>query len=371
MNVDTAKLRQFINEFFGPEDLRTFLFDYFRAVHNDLTDGMTKSRQIVLLLEYCQTHKKFPELLIAIQRERRFFKTSDYILPFKTSSSIWQPSSSIKSESTLPRDSDFHKVTEEKSLTNVPRMELNSNSLVIQDTLSNTDSKFLLDQDRWIHTRSGIEFVRVPAGEFLYGEKKEPVYLEEFWIAKAPVTNLIYKRFLDENPNYHVPFLNSEWARQYNWDTQTRAFPHGKGNYPVVLVTWEDAKAYADWAGLKLPTELQWEKAARGPDGRNYPWGNNWLENRCNIKGSSNSGLTPVDSYSPQGHSPYGCLDMAGNVWEWTASAWDSDSTQRILRGGSWLGDISHACVTYRIKDLPKNCDDSSGFRVVMLPLPR
>lgn len=79
MNIDTAKLRQFINEFFGPEDLRTFLFDYFRPVHDDLTDGLTKSRQISLLLEYCHSYKKFPDLLTAIRRERDFFQPDEYV----------------------------------------------------------------------------------------------------------------------------------------------------------------------------------------------------------------------------------------------------------------------------------------------------
>ncbi len=95
MNVDTAKLRQFINEHFGPEDLRTFLFDYFRSVYDDLTDGLTKKRQIALLLEYCHSHKKFPDLLAAIQRERRFFQLDDYVQGEKAPTVAPQPPSPI------------------------------------------------------------------------------------------------------------------------------------------------------------------------------------------------------------------------------------------------------------------------------------
>ena len=91
MNIDTAKLRQFINEYFGPEDLRTFLFDYFRPVYDDLTDGLTKKRQIALLLEYCHSHKKFPDLLAAIERERSFFQPDDYVQGEKAPTAVPQP----------------------------------------------------------------------------------------------------------------------------------------------------------------------------------------------------------------------------------------------------------------------------------------
>ncbi len=220
-------------------------------------------------------------------------------------------------------------------------------------------------QDRWIHPKSGLEMVRVPAGEFLYGDKKEKLYLDEFWIAKTPVTNAAYKRFLDANPSYAVPFTGTDWAKPYNWDRSRRTYHEGKEDHPVVLVSWHDAKAYAEWAGLELPTEQQWEKAARGTDGRTYPWGDTWQNDHCNSKEAAIGGTTPVDRYSPRGDSPYGCVDMAGNVWEWTNSLYQEGGNWRVLRGGSWDYTRCSARAAYRNLVRPGNRDGNSGFRVV------
>jgi len=108
-------------------------------------------------------------------------------------------------------------------------------------------------------------------------------------------------------------------------------------NHPIVSVSWDDAAAFAAWAGLSLPTEEEWEKAARGTDGREYPWGNQWDAAKCcNSVGQSAKRTTPVGQY-PAGASPYGVQDMAGNVWEWCDS-WYSVNSSRVLRGGSWGG---------------------------------
>ena len=163
--------------------------------------------------------------------------------------------------------------------------------------------------------KDGKVMVRVPAGSFLYGDDKKSLSLPEFWIDKTPVTNGEYKRFIDAYPNYAVPCVEEQGS--YNWDRQSRMFPAGTENHPVVLVSWEDAWAYARWAGKVLPTEQQWEKAARGPDGRQYPWGDQApTPDLCNFNGNVGT-TTPVGRYSPQGDSPYHCVDMSGNVWEW------------------------------------------------------
>jgi formylglycine-generating enzyme required for sulfatase activity len=203
------------------------------------------------------------------------------------------------------------------------------------------------DPDRRIHEKTGIELIRIPAGPFLYGssdqdtmarDNEKPqrtVDLPEFWIGRYPVTNKEYKRFLDANPSHHVPFVDVDWAKPYNWDEQRRTYPADKTDHPVVLVSWDDAKAFCDWAGLALPTEEQWEKTARGTDGRIWPWGDETpTTDHCNFDDNVGD-TTPVGKYSPKGDSPYGCADMAGNVWEWTGSWYTKDST-RALRGGSW-----------------------------------
>jgi formylglycine-generating enzyme required for sulfatase activity len=170
------------------------------------------------------------------------------------------------------------------------------------------------------------EMVLIPAGEFLYGflygDEKKKVTLPEFWIDKTPVTNAEYARFVADTG--HEP--------PRHWKGKTP--PQKIADHPVTYVSWHDAVAYAEWAGKRLPTEEEWEKAARGSDGRVYPWGDGFDKNRCNTKESGIGKTTPVGQYSPQGDSPYGCVDMAGNVWEWTAS--DYDKNRKVVRGGSW-----------------------------------
>jgi formylglycine-generating enzyme len=170
-----------------------------------------------------------------------------------------------------------------------------------------------------INPKDGAEMVWVPAGDFLMGSKEDEgatherpqrkVYLDGYWIYKYPVTVAQYRRFC----------LATD-----------RSMPHPPGwgwkdVHPMVMVNWQDAADYAKWAGASLPTEAQWEKAARGTDGRTYPWGDTWDSSKC--ANSVNERLwntRPVGSY-PTGASPYGAMDMAGNVWEWCADWYDPD----------------------------------------------
>jgi len=222
----------------------------------------------------------------------------------------------------------------------------------------------ILSPDRIAHEKTEIEFVRVPAGSFFYGDDKKPLELPEFRIGRYPVTNAQYKRFLDANPAYSVPFRDDNWAKSYNWDKKTRTYPADKADHPVVLVSWNDAKAFCDWAGLRLPAEQEWEKAARGDkDGRIYPWGDDWVDGRCNTSEAGVGGTTRVGQYSPQSDSPYGCADMAGNVWEWTSSSHERGG--RVLRGGSWRVDQRFARVSIRFSDMPVYVDKYFGFRLV------
>jgi formylglycine-generating enzyme required for sulfatase activity len=218
--------------------------------------------------------------------------------------------------------------------------------------------------DRRVHEKTGIELIRIPAGLFLYGDDKRKIDLPEFWIGRYPVTNAQYKRFLDANPARRVPNANGDWDKLYNWDEKRRAYPADKADYPAVLVSWHDAKAFCDWAGLVLPTEEQWEKAARGTDGREWPWGNKWAEDRANTLEARIKDTTPVGQYSPQGDSPYGCADMAGNVWEWTDSWVDKSESSRVLRGGSWGYDQGYARMSVRGSYTPDFANFNDGFRV-------
>jgi formylglycine-generating enzyme required for sulfatase activity len=165
--------------------------------------------------------------------------------------------------------------------------------------------------------------VYIPPGPFIMGSDpivdeladvnerpQHTVTLPGYWLGRYPVTAKLFRSFLAESD-----YRPRRGDRSY-----------GEGNYPVVDVTWDDALAYCRWLekytmiSVTLPSEAEWEKAARGADGRCYPWGNRPpTEELCNFHHS-----TPVGHYSPQGDSPYGCADMAGNVWEWTRSAYKS-----------------------------------------------
>ncbi|MCP4428531.1 MAG: SUMF1/EgtB/PvdO family nonheme iron enzyme, partial [Chloroflexi bacterium] len=222
-------------------------------------------------------------------------------------------------------------------------------------------------KNSFIHEKIGLEFVRIPAGEFLYGDSKEKIELPEFWMGKTPVTNAAYKRFLDANQQHRLPS---------GWDGQNRMYPNGKADHPVVNVSWYDAQAFCEWAGLRLPAEREWEKAARGTDGRTYPWGNQEpTPELCNFDGNVNVGdTTPVGRYSPGGDSPYGGVDMSGNVWEWCLNKYetpedtavDKSDVWRVLRGGSWLNGQGSARTVYRFNVSPDDRGYRSGFRVVV-----
>ena len=220
-------------------------------------------------------------------------------------------------------------------------------------------SKILSENELSIELAQGVkmEFVRVPAGEFLMGsdpsvdtlalpneQPQHHVYLDEYWIGKYPVTNQQYQVFVNET------------KKKPPWNWKNDGYPLNKRNHPVIEVGWEDARVFCDWASsltkkqISLPTEAQWEKAARGTDGRIYPWGNQAPDMTLANYNGNVGDTTSVGSY-PAGTSPYGAMDMTGNAWEWTMDWEGSYSSEKIfnplgsdsgnsrgLRGGSWNG---------------------------------
>jgi len=240
-------------------------------------------------------------------------------------------------------------------------------------------------------------WVTVPAGEFLMGAQKKdsskpnydpeasssespvhPVCLGEYRIGRYPVTVCEYQRFVDDGgytKEDHWPSKGfGKWPAPEEWEDQLQ-----HPNRPVVCVSWYEAAAYAAWAGCRLPTEAEWERAARGTDGRRYPWGDD--EPNPALLNSWESRIhepTPVGLY-PGGASPNGVLDMAGNVWEWCsdwyggyADAEVSDprgpasGPARVVRGGSW-GSYARLCRSaYRDGIEPERRGGRLGFRVVL-----
>ena len=244
----------------------------------------------------------------------------------------------------------------------------------------------------------GSEMVYIPEGEFPMGiTEEEPrrwqqefgggdlerfidstpchrVYLDAFYIGRYPVTKAQYARFV-QGTDHPVPFTGFDWVSPDTWNRKVP--PPREENHPVVGVSWDDAHAYCEWAGLRLPTEAEWEKAAvwdaKAGRKRVYPWGDEWDARRCNCSEGGKGGTTPVAFYSPAGDSSYGCADMAGNVWEWVAD-WLGDYPSgrqtnptgpasgrfRVLRGGSWIGSSSGANRLYWFPDFGNDLD---GFR--------
>jgi formylglycine-generating enzyme required for sulfatase activity len=237
---------------------------------------------------------------------------------------------------------------------------------------------------------NGMELMRVPAGKFLMGSKADHKMAPDdekpqhhvdipydYWMARFPVTNELYDAYIKSKGIKHPV---SGWEK--------------KKNHPVVNVSWSDAMAYCQWLNdplksklpssvvLRLPTEAEWEKAARGGDGREYPWGNEFDKNKCNTMEGGKGGTTPVGLYSPGGDSSCGCADMAGNVWEWTHSlmkkypykATDGCENEkapgtRVLRGGSFYSYGWGARCACRGVILVDYSFVSSGFRVVASPV--
>ncbi|MCE7986355.1 MAG: hypothetical protein DYG89_34710 [Caldilinea sp. CFX5] len=207
-----------------------------------------------------------------------------------------------------------------------------------------------------------FDWVTIPAGEFWMGSDRSKdatasdceipqpkVYLPTYRIARYPVTNAQYELFIQAQ-GYQPP---SHWEKGQ--------IPRGKENHPVVNVSWQDAMVFCEWSGVSLPSEDEWEKAARGTDGRIYPWGNEAPDKeRCNFN-RNEGGTTPVDHY-PKGKSFYAVWDMAGNVWEWTCSLYKGYPYGGLtVRGGSFANNPGLVRSAYR----PHARFNDVGFRVV------
>jgi serine/threonine protein kinase len=224
----------------------------------------------------------------------------------------------------------------------------------------------------------GSNFVLVPAGKFYRGSGPESkidvekprrrIYLDSYYISIFPVTNLEYRAFLDANLEIQLP---------KDFDTICTQKP----NHPVTDVSWDDAMLYCRWVGATLPTEAQWEKASRGVKGRRYPWGNEFRSNHCNIENIIGETVA-VESFQV-GVSPYGCYQMAGNVWEWCLDDFQpnfygsregrldnpvalTDGDIKVLRGGSFNFVKSSARTSYRYYSRRNHRDSTIGFRVVV-----
>ena len=255
----------------------------------------------------------------------------------------------------------------------------------------------------------GRTMVLIPAGEFQMGSNdpesdtdEQPihtVYVDAFYMDTHEVTNLDFKRFVLENPQWQksrIPKSLHNGTYLHHWDDNNN-YPAGKANHPVVYVSWYAAVAYSKWSGKRLPTEAEWEKAARGGlKGMKYPWGNTISSVRANY-GSNVGDTTVVGRYPANG---YGLYDMSGNVWEWCLDAYNPDfyfsspsrnplsdvntlsnlnlilddytnvKSRRVLRGGSWSNSTRSVRVASRSSDTPSGPFTYPGFRCARAVFP-
>lgn len=266
----------------------------------------------------------------------------------------------------------------------------NEHELVKHEQYTHADIDALLDSDTWHEIDT---MVTIPAGPFIMGTDRQQgdaydrpahkVDVKAYRIDKYPVTNAQYARFVAAT-NHRPPL---------HW--QNGKIPAGLELHPVTMVSWYDAASYAQWAGKRLPTEQEWEKAARGPDGNRWPWGDTMDVNRLNTYYSIGA-TTSVLRYS-DGASPYGVMDLAGNVSEWTADDFIAypgtdasanvfqgkiavastpedqamkvvdlvavDGNYKVLRGGSWKSDPFSTAGYHRNYSWPNYASDFFGFR--------
>ena len=193
---------------------------------------------------------------------------------------------------------------------------------------------------------------KISGSKFIFGNG-QILDLPEFQIDTYPVTNEDYQRFVIAT-GAHPPWRGGYIA--------------AKARHPVVGVTYQEAEAYAAWVGKRMPTVVEWEKAARGTDGRQFPWGNSFDPQFCNTLESGIKSTTAVGRYS-HGVSPYGVHDMAGNVWEWTSSEIPSRGLgagiKKILKGGSWQMSQRAAVCADSSGAKPTDRREDIGFRCV------
>jgi formylglycine-generating enzyme required for sulfatase activity len=437
---DLGKIRTLLTKAFTAKDLRRFCQDrpLFRPICGRFGAALKLNDMVDEVIDYCETRDLFDELLAGVkqvnprqfarygyeidgspmrdeeERLRRVGKARALLQQDRLDEAIQVLRTARKAH---PADEDVERLYLDALYRmairlwlwdhDLPKAKLALEDLLRIDPSHGQAAKLLRDMrgsvrpvQEPISTGSrpgverelGLETVPVPAGPFLMGSDRRKdqhetpqhvCVLPTFQIGRYPVTNRQYSAFI-EATGREPPAV---WY-QGRFDPEL-------ADHPVVSVSWHEAQAYVAWLReqtgrpYRLPTEAEWEKAARGDDGRLWPWGTIWDPARVNCKQAGPGETTPVGEYSPQGDSPYGCADMAGNVLEWTQTLWGRDWERpdfvypydpgdgrealdvtrrvfRVLRGGSCFSHAVFVRCTCRYWDWADSRDAYVGFRVAM-----
>ena len=413
MSPVTMDLRQFLTDYFSDEELTTLCFDFFPEVHNSFASGMSKGQKVQLLIEYVQRREQLPDLLKVLQQQRpaqyaKRFGQAEATSAMQPRPVSPAPQSKADAAPAQPVSTVSGGVNLEGQQVSVGKDVVGRDKIIqagtyiehatiVQSAPSIQEAKATTQPERQanVHVWGSVEFVRIPAGKFLMGSKddnnlaqdsEKPQHTVElpydYWLARYPVTNEQFAKFVEEAA-YRFS-LDKNWKK--------------KADHPVVNVSWHDGMEYCQWLNtlvrdasqqpsqglvVRLPTEAEWEKAARGEYGNEWPWGNEFDPRKCNSSEGNKGGTTPVGAYSPQGDSPYGVADMAGDVWEWCHSLYqsypyraadgreseDANAGGRVLRGGAFDYDQRYARAAYRYGNVMGNRNDNVGLRVVVAPV--
>lgn len=233
-----------------------------------------------------------------------------------------------------------------------------------------------------------FSWIDIPAGDVCldhaggYLLEAKTVHVDAFAIAKYPITHDQFQAFIDADDGY----VDSRWwdysddARDWRLEyAAPKKMDYGGGDHPRTHLAWYEAVAFCRWLSAKtgdtirLPTDAEWQRAAQGDDGRLYTWGDEWDGHRCqNNVARQQIGTVPVTTFEGQGDSPFGVVDLTGNVWEWCATNWSTGDNMltgddsRVLRGGSWFDDVQRFFrATTRSSWTPDSRSDLRGFRIV------
>ncbi len=244
----------------------------------------------------------------------------------------------------------------------------------LKDIFDSSEPEILKDD---LYKNEIGDMVKIPKGKLLFKHDQKEISIALYEIGIFPVTNQEYAKFIKEGykeEKYWRKYGGWEWKLEYNIENP-RYWDHPVFNgpiKPVVGVSFYEAGAYCEWlsgkTGLnyRLPNEKEWEKAARGTDGRRYPWGNDFDKNKCNTIESGRKKTNDVNLFT-NGRSPFGCYDMEGNVWEWTSTIINDF---HVMRGGSWRVNLNTTLTTRNNKSIPEDQDNVNGFRISRDPVP-